>query len=226
MRKIVLIGYMASGKSTIGKIVAKKIAVRHVDLDNLIEKESKLSIENIFSEKGEIYFRKMEHTLFKKLCESNEPLIVSTGGGTPCYADNHLFLNADGVISIYLKASIDLLYDRLLTEKNKRPLVADKPEEVLKEFIAKQLVKWFKTLSLQPLFIEPGSPWENGFIESFNARMRDELLNGEIFFTLLEAKVIIGMWVKHYNTIRPHSSLGYKPPVPEALQPDLMQLAI
>ena len=94
------------------------------------------------------------------------------------------------------------------------------------EFIAKQLVKWFKTLSLQPLFIEPGSPWENGFIESFNARMRDELLNGEIFFTLLEARVIIEMWVKHYNTIRPHSSLGYKPPVPETLQPGLMQLAI
>jgi transposase InsO family protein len=87
-------------------------------------------------------------------------------------------------------------------------------------------VKWFKTLSLQPLFIEPGSPWENGFIESFNARMRDELLNGEIFFTLLEAKVIIEMWVKHYNTIRPHSSLNYKPPVPETFSPDLMQLAI
>ena len=94
------------------------------------------------------------------------------------------------------------------------------------EFIAKQLVKWFKTLSLQPLFIEPGSPWENGFVESFNARMRDELLNGEIFFTLLEAKVIIGMWVKHYNTIRPHSSLNYKPPVPETFSPDLMLLAI
>lgn len=94
------------------------------------------------------------------------------------------------------------------------------------EFIAKQLVKWFKTLSLQPLFIEPGSPWENGFIESFNARMRDELLNGEIFFTLLEAKVIIEMWVKHYNTIRPHSSLNYRPPVPETFSPDLMQLAI
>ena len=79
---------------------------------------------------------------------------------------------------------------------------------------------------MQPLFIEPGSPWENGFIESFNARMRDELLNGEIFFTLLEAKVIIGMWVKHYNTIRPHSSFCYRPPVTETLQPDLRQLAI
>jgi len=76
------------------------------------------------------------------------------------------------------------------------------------------------------LFIEPGSPWENRFIESFNARMRDELLNEKIFFTLLEAKVIIGMWVKYYNTIRPHSSLGYRPPVSETLLPDLMTLAI
>ena len=94
------------------------------------------------------------------------------------------------------------------------------------EFIAKQLMRWFKTLSVQPLFIEPGSPWENGYIESFNARMRDELLNGEIFFTLLEAKVVIQMWVKHYNQVRPHSSLNYKPPAPGVLQPDLMQLAI
>lgn len=96
------------------------------------------------------------------------------------------------------------------------------------EFIAKELVKWFKTLSVQPLFIEPGSPWENGYIESFNARMRDELLNGEIFYTLIEAKVIIKMWVKHYNTKRPHSSLKYKPPAPapEVLQPDLIRLAI
>lgn len=139
MRKIVLIGYMASGKTTMGKILAVKLGISHVDLDDLIQKETKLPIENIFSEKGEIYFRKNEHTLFKKLVESKESLIISTGGGTPCYADNHLFLNGEGVISIYLKASIDLLYDRLLTEKSKRPLVADKNKEELKEFIAKQL---------------------------------------------------------------------------------------
>jgi len=139
MRKIVLIGYMASGKTTIGKIVAEKMKISHVDLDNLIEKEAKLSIENIFSEKGEIYFRKMEHDLFKKLIESEESEVISTGGGTPCYADNHLFLNGDGVISIYLKASIETLYDRLLVENAKRPLVANKSEEALKDFIAKQL---------------------------------------------------------------------------------------
>lgn len=94
------------------------------------------------------------------------------------------------------------------------------------EFIAKELVKWFKTLNLQPLFIEPGSPWENGYIESFYARMRDELLNGEIFYTLLEAKTVIEMWVKHYNIKRPHSSLKYKPPKPEVFMPSLIQLAI
>ena len=139
MKKIILIGYMASGKTTIGKMVAEKLKVAHVDLDNLIENEVQLSVENIFREKGEIYFRKIEHILFKKLIESRESLIISTGGGTPCYADNHLFLNDEGVISIYLKASVDLLYDRLLTENSKRPLVANKSEVELKDFIAKQL---------------------------------------------------------------------------------------
>ncbi len=139
MKKIILIGYMASGKTAIAKIVAAKRGILNVDLDDLIEKETHLSIENIFSEKGEIYFRRLEHTLFKKLLESKESLIISTGGGTPCYADNHLFLNGEGIISIYLKGSIDLLYARLLNEKNTRPLVAHKKEEELKEFIAKQL---------------------------------------------------------------------------------------
>ena len=64
-------------------------------------------------------------------------------------------------------------------------------------------------------FIEPGSPWENGYCESFNAKLRDELLNGEIFYSLAEAKVLIEAWRRHYNTIRPHSSLGYRPPAPE-----------
>jgi len=69
------------------------------------------------------------------------------------------------------------------------------------------------------MYIEPGSPWENGYNESFNGKLRDELLNGEIFYTLKEAQVLIEGWRREYNTIRPHSSLGYKPPAPEALQP-------
>jgi putative transposase len=86
------------------------------------------------------------------------------------------------------------------------------------EFIAIKLREWFKQLEVGPLYIEPGSPWENGYIESFNGKLRDELLNGEIFYTLLEAKVIIQKWRITYNTIRPHSALGYKPPAPVTFQ--------
>ena len=85
------------------------------------------------------------------------------------------------------------------------------------EFTAKRVRSWLSNLQIKPLFIEPGSPWENGYIESFNGKMRDELLNGEIFYTLKEAQILIEMWRKEYNTIRPHSSLGYRPPAPEAI---------
>jgi transposase InsO family protein len=71
------------------------------------------------------------------------------------------------------------------------------------------------------LFIEPGSPWENGYVESFNGKLRDELINREVFTTLLEAKTLIGDWRREYNEVRPHSSLGYRPPSPEATQPVL-----
>jgi len=93
------------------------------------------------------------------------------------------------------------------------------------EFIAKALREWFARIEVGPLYIEPGSPWENGHIESFNGKMRDELLNGEIFYTLFEAQVIIERWRVHYNTKRPHSSLGYLPPAPEAIKPKEIQLA-
>jgi transposase InsO family protein len=85
------------------------------------------------------------------------------------------------------------------------------------EFIAKRVRAWLERLQVRPLYIEPGSPWENGYIESFNGKMRDELLNGEIFYSLKEAQVLIEMWRKHYNTVRPHSSLGYRPPVPATI---------
>jgi putative transposase len=93
------------------------------------------------------------------------------------------------------------------------------------EFTANRVRAWLKKLDIRPLFIEPGSPWENGYIESFNGKMRDELLAREIFYSLKEAQVMIEMWRKHYNTIRPHSALGYRPPVPAAivLQPSQFQ---
>ena len=75
---------------------------------------------------------------------------------------------------------------------------------------------WLGRLGVGALFIEPGSPWENGYVESFNGKLRDELLNGEIFYTLKETRVLIERWRQHYNRVRPHSSLGYRPPAPEA----------
>lgn len=93
------------------------------------------------------------------------------------------------------------------------------------EFTAKRVKDWLERVEVKTLFIEPGSPWENGYVESFNGKLRDELLNGEIFDTLLEAKVLIERWRMEYNTIRPHSALGYQPPAPEAIQPWKSNLA-
>ena len=85
------------------------------------------------------------------------------------------------------------------------------------EFTATAVRTWLHKVGVQTLYIEPGSPWENGYIESFNGKLRDELLNGEIFYTLMEAKVLIERWRQEYNTVRPHSSLGYRPPAPETI---------
>jgi transposase InsO family protein len=86
------------------------------------------------------------------------------------------------------------------------------------EFTAKTVREWLVRAGVKTLFIEPGSPWENGYNESFNGKLRDELLNREIFYTLKEAKVMIERWRQHYNTVRPHSSLQYRPPAPVAIQ--------
>ena len=87
------------------------------------------------------------------------------------------------------------------------------------EFIAQAVRDWITAVGSKTAYIEPGSPWENGYCESFNARFRDELLNGEIFYSLKEARIIIEQWRRHFNTIRPHSALGWKPPRPEAIIP-------
>jgi putative transposase len=92
------------------------------------------------------------------------------------------------------------------------------------EMTAKIVRQWLASVGAKTLYIEPGSPWENGYCESFNGKLRDELLNGEIFYSLKEAKVVIGGWRHHCNTVRPHSSLGYRPPAPQTFAPPLSQL--
>jgi putative transposase len=87
------------------------------------------------------------------------------------------------------------------------------------EFIAKSVQAWITGVGAKTAYITPGAPWENGYVESFNARLRDELLNGEIFYTLKEAQIVIESWRRHYNAVRPHASLGYRPPAPEVFVP-------
>ena len=92
------------------------------------------------------------------------------------------------------------------------------------EFTAKAVQDWLRRVAVKTLYITPGCPWENGYNESFNGKLRDELLNGEIFYSLKEAKVLIERWRRHYNSIRPHSALGYRPPAPETIQPHAADL--
>ncbi len=87
------------------------------------------------------------------------------------------------------------------------------------EFIAEAVRDWIAAVGVKTAYIQPGSPWENGYVESFNARLRDKLLNGEIFYSLREAQIVIEQWRKHYNTKRPHSAIGYRPPAPESIIP-------
>jgi len=139
MIKIVLLGYMGSGKSTIAHLLSEKTQIEALDLDKIIEERAGMSIKNIFEQKGEVFFRKLENQIFKELISSEKEMILSLGGGTPCYANNHELLNDDGVVSFYLKASIETLYSRLLSVRDNRPLIAEQEEDEMKEYIAKHL---------------------------------------------------------------------------------------
>ena len=139
MKKIILLGYMGCGKSTIAKLLAEKVNLPSLDLDESIEKKEKATVKSIFSEKGEIYFRKLEHEILSDLMKNQDSFILSLGGGTPCYANNHELLKGENIFSIYLNGSVATLYDRLINTNTERPLIADKSPEEMKEFIAKNL---------------------------------------------------------------------------------------
>lgn len=120
--KIVLVGYMGSGKTTIGKKLSKIISYEFIDLDAFIEEKENLTINEIFKTKGEIYFRKIEHLYFIDIINQSSNFILSLGGGTPCYANNHLELKRSDITSIYLKSSIQTIINRV-KNNNKRPLL-------------------------------------------------------------------------------------------------------
>ena len=118
-----------------------------------------------------------------------------------------------------LKAAdvIDVLSDLFILRGVPKHIRSDNGSE----FVAKSVQAWIAAVGAKTAYIAPGSPWENGYVESFNARLRDELLNGEVFYTLKEAQIIIESWRRHYNTVRPHGALGYRPPAPEVFVPAL-----
>ena len=139
MAKFFLVGYMGSGKSTIGKQLAAKLNYTFIDLDSLIEADYHSAINEILSNKGEAEFSGMEHNTLKRVIEKNN-IVVACGGGTPCYYENMDLMNRNG-ITIYIKMSTDALISRLMQAKTSRPLLANKTEEELRTFVTTQLEK-------------------------------------------------------------------------------------
>jgi shikimate kinase len=138
MKKIILCGYMASGKSTVGPLLATASGLKYIDLDAFIEHKTGKTISWLIQD-SEIKFRKTEHEALKEIMENDENFVLSLGGGTPCYANNHLFLQQEDVISVYLKASIPEIIKRLAADTTPRPLLKNLSGEALHEFIAQHL---------------------------------------------------------------------------------------
>lgn len=138
---VVLIGYMGSGKSTIGKKLSKKTGFNLIDLDDYIEEKEKMTVSQIFESKGEIYFRKQETKYLKLILETMDNIILSLGGGTPCYGSNmELILKEPKAKSFYLNASVKTLSKKLFKKKLKRPLIAHiNSKEAMTEFVGKHL---------------------------------------------------------------------------------------
>ena len=137
--KIILIGYMASGKTTIGKMLSESLQLPFYDLDFIIEQELKTTINEIFEQKGELFFRKKEREVLEAFLNNTNNYVLALGGGTPCYYDNFNLYQNDNIKSFYLKTSVTTIIERLKTQKNTRPIVANLNDEELTEFVAKHL---------------------------------------------------------------------------------------
>ena len=160
--KIVLLGYMGSGKSTIGKLLAINLGMPFIDLDEYIETVEESSIKIIFKEKGEVYFRKKEAESLRQVLSQSNDVVLSIGGGTPCYADNMRAISEVTQNGIYLKLSIPKLVKRLSIAKSSRPLIKNIPDEDLPEFIAKHLFErsFFYEQAINKIDCDDKSPEE------------------------------------------------------------------
>ena len=137
MTRIILIGFMGSGKTTLGRALAQALGLTFIDLDNYIELRHCKSINQIFAERGEEGFRNIERSLLHEVCEF-EDVIISSGGGTPCFFDNIDYMNAQGT-TIYLQVPNDRLLTRLKIARSRRPLLKDKNDEEIEQFIVEQM---------------------------------------------------------------------------------------
>ncbi|NNJ89076.1 MAG: shikimate kinase [Eudoraea sp.] len=136
---IVLVGYMGSGKSVVGKLLAQSLELTFIDLDEYIESELQQSISQVFAEKGEIFFRKKEHESLQKVLQEHDDLVLATGGGTPCYSGNMDFLLKKTSNVFYLQVSVPELTKRLSKEKQHRPVISHISDDSLPEYIGKHL---------------------------------------------------------------------------------------
>lgn len=141
MRKIVLLGYMGSGKSTVGKALSSVLSIPFVDLDQRIEEVEAMPVSDLFASKGEIYFRRKESETLLSLIHSDQPMVIATGGGTPCYGNTMTdLLQHQQVTTVYLKVDLPVLVTRLAGEKSSRPLISHlETQETLHDFIRKHL---------------------------------------------------------------------------------------
>lgn len=139
MQRIILVGYMGAGKTTVGKALAKALNLQFYDLDWYIESRQHKTVPQIFTERGEEGFRKIEHNMLHEVAEF-EDVVISCGGGTPCFFDNMDYMSAQGDV-VYLKAAPEVLYRHLLMGKTERPLLKGKSPEELVTFITEQLAK-------------------------------------------------------------------------------------
>lgn len=139
MTRIFLVGYMGAGKTTLGRALAQTIGIQFIDLDNHIEERFHKTIGQIFSENGEDYFRDLERRMLHEVGEF-ENVVISTGGGTPCFFDNIEYMNEKGT-TVFLDVPLERLFIRLSIARSKRPLIKDKSDDELRAFIAEQLTK-------------------------------------------------------------------------------------
>ena len=139
MKKVILCGYMASGKTTTARLLAKKLQLPYKDLDEVIENRTGKTISQLFKEDGEIKFRKLEHEVLNEIVNGTEGFVLGLGGGTPSYANNHEVLKREDVLSVYLKTGISEIINRLRLQKGTRPLIDALKDEELDEFVGQHL---------------------------------------------------------------------------------------